>query len=131
MFYITAPIVFCSGKTKNEQLLANFTTVNVNDDVARFEKYDKAAISTDNEFCSKVGKDILKKGGSAVDAGIAAIFCVGVFQYQSTGIGGGGFMLVYERGKKKFTGFDFRETVPSKIDLKEFEYDKRKTKKGE
>lgn len=105
--------------------------MNVNDNDVRFEEYDKAAISTDNKFCSEIGKDILKKDGSAVDAGIAAIFCVGVFHFQSTGIGGGGFMLVYERGKRKFTGFDFRESVPSKIDLKEFENDKRKTKKGE
>ena len=104
--------------------------MNVNDDVTKFSQFGKAAISTDNEFCSKVGKDILRKGGSAVDAGIAAIFCLGVFQFQSTGIGGGGFMLVYEKAKKKFTGLNFRETVPSKVDLKEFENDEKKTKKG-
>ena len=104
--------------------------MNINDDVIKFQKYDKAAVSSDNEYCSKISKDVLKRGGSAADAAIAAVFCAGVFQFHSTGIGGGGFMLVYERAKKKFTGFDFRETVPSNVDLKEFENNKRKTKIG-
>lgn len=87
-------------------------------------------MATDNELCSKTAKDILKKGGSAVDSAIAAIFCLGVTQFHSTGIGGGGFMLVYERKKKAFTGFDFRETVPSLADKTLYENDKKKTKEG-
>ena len=126
-----ASFAICSDeKPKSQPLFANFTTMNINDDLTKFETYDKAAVSTDNEICSKFGKNILEKGGSAVDSGIAAIFCLGVTQFHSTGIGGGGFMLVYEKDKKKFTGFDFRETVPSKADLSEFENDKRKTKEG-
>ena len=120
----------CSDKDAKTPLLANFTTMNVNDELTKYETYDKAAVATDNEICSKIAKDILVKGGSAVDSGIAAAFCLGVIQFHSTGIGGGGFILVYEREKKKFTGLDFRETVPSKVDLTELENDSKKIKQG-
>ena len=59
-----------------------------------------------------MGKNILKKGGSAVDAVIAATLCVGVINMHSTGIGGGGFMMVYDSHKRSAEMIDFRETAP-------------------
>ena len=71
-------------------------------------------MAADNAECSKVGRNILKKGGSAVDAAIATTLCVGVINMHSTGIGGGGFMLVYSRTGQVAEVFDFRETAPAK-----------------
>lgn len=76
--------------------------------------YIHGAVATDNARCSKVGSGILKKGGSAVDAAIASMLCVGVINLHSTGIGGGGFMLVYNRATKQQEMIDFRETAPGK-----------------
>lgn len=78
-----------------------------------------AAVAADNEECSKAGKHILKKGGSAVDAAIATTLCVGVINMHSTGIGGGGFMMVYDSHKRSAEMIDFRETAPEKsgVDL--------------
>ncbi|KAJ7387658.1 hypothetical protein OS493_000995 [Desmophyllum pertusum] len=81
--------------------------------------YQHAAVAADNAECSKVGRNILKKGGSAVDAAIAAILCVGVINMHSTGIGGGGFMMVYDSHKRSAEMIDFRETASehSGVDL--------------
>lgn len=74
--------------------------------------YKKQAVATDNEKCSEIGNKILNSNGSAVDAAIAAMFCLGVINMQSSGVGGGGMMLVYDRKLKKATVIDFRETAP-------------------
>ena len=74
--------------------------------------FDKRTVATDTPKCSEIGDDILNKGGSAVDAAIAAMFCLGVINMHSSGIGGGGVMLVYNRSAKEASLIDFRETAP-------------------
>ena len=74
--------------------------------------YYNETVATDTPKCSQIGEDILKKGGSAVDAAIAAMFCLGVINMHSSGIGGGGVMLVYNRSAKEASIIDFRETAP-------------------
>ncbi|XP_071941846.1 glutathione hydrolase 1 proenzyme-like isoform X2 [Antedon mediterranea] len=73
----------------------------------------KGAVSTGSQQCSDIGGDILKDQGSAVDAAIAAMFCIGVVHSQSGGIGGGGFMMVYEANSESSNVFDFQATAPS------------------
>lgn len=72
-----------------------------------------AGAVTDVSECSRVAMQILQDGGSAVDAAIASMTCVEVVNFQSTGIGGGGFMLVYDHRARKGKVFDFRETAPA------------------
>lgn len=74
--------------------------------------YQHAAVATDAAPCSEIGADILKRGGSAVDAAIAATLCVGVVNIHSTGIGGGGFMVYYNSSSKESYALDFRERAP-------------------
>ncbi|OQV13801.1 Gamma-glutamyltranspeptidase 1 [Hypsibius exemplaris] len=71
------------------------------------------AVATDVPACSEIGLNILKKGGTAVDAAIAALFCLGVVNPQSAGIGGGGFALVYDHKGNKTYYVDFREIAPA------------------
>ena len=59
---------------------------------------------------------ILKDGGHAVDAAIAAHAVLGLVEPQSSGIGGGAFMLVYDSKTQDLTVFDGRETAPLTID---------------
>ncbi|TKR94552.1 hypothetical protein L596_008820 [Steinernema carpocapsae] len=75
-------------------------------------KYSKAAVAADNGMCSDIGRDILLKGGNAVDAAIAALFCIGVMDSHSAGIGGGHFMTIYNATTKKCHVVDARETAP-------------------
>ena len=76
--------------------------------------YGNAAVASDATLCSKAGAGILKDGGSAVDAAVATIFCLGVVNCHSTGLGGGGFMLVHQEDNPlKPVVIDFREKAPS------------------
>ncbi|XP_049781974.1 glutathione hydrolase 7-like isoform X1 [Schistocerca cancellata] len=74
------------------------------------------SVATDSIECSTIGTDILKKGGNAVDAAVAATLCLGVVNLHVTGLGGGGFLIVYDHRKKKVLDvIDFRETAPSSL----------------
>jgi len=71
-------------------------------------------------LAAKAGFEILEAGGNAVDALIAAQLVLNVVEPQSSGIGGGGFLLYYDRKEGKVTGYDGRETAPLKADGKMF-----------
>ncbi|MCI21231.1 gamma-glutamyltranspeptidase 3-like, partial [Trifolium medium] len=55
---------------------------------------------------------MLKLGGHAVDAAVAAALCAGVVFQASSGIGGGSFMVVKSSSSSKAQAFDMRETAP-------------------
>uniref|UniRef100_A0A669EW80 Glutathione hydrolase n=1 Tax=Oreochromis niloticus TaxID=8128 RepID=A0A669EW80_ORENI len=76
--------------------------------------FSKAAVAADSEKCSQIGRDILQKGGSAVDAAIAALLCTSIINPQCAGIGGGVIFTVMDRsGKVKI--ITSRETVPRNV----------------
>ena len=83
--------------------------------------YNTAAVATDAAPCSTVGVEILRKGGSAVDAAIASLLCLGVVNFHSTGIGGGGFMVYYNATSKTATTLDYRETAPGRANSSMYE----------
>lgn len=67
-----------------------------------------------NPYASWAGKNILKEGGSAIDAAIAVQAMLTLVEPQSSGIGGGNFILYWDNTAKKLYTFDGRETAPSK-----------------
>ncbi|KAJ1905814.1 hypothetical protein LPJ81_001713 [Coemansia sp. IMI 209127] len=69
------------------------------------------AVATDEPRCSAIGVDVLRDGGSAVDAAVASALCIGVLQAHSSGIGGGGFMLIRPQDSEPPVLVDFRETA--------------------
>jgi gamma-glutamyltranspeptidase/glutathione hydrolase len=66
-----------------------------------------------NPLATKAGCEVLKKGGTAVDAAIATQMVLNLVEPQSSGIGGGAFMLHYKRDTGTVTAYDGRETAPA------------------
>ncbi|MBS9775634.1 MAG: gamma-glutamyltransferase [Fusobacterium sp.] len=75
---------------------------------------EKGVISTGKFEASKIGKEILAKGGNAIDAAVAAGFALGVCEPNSSGLGGGGFMVIRSAKTGKTVFIDFRERAPKK-----------------
>jgi gamma-glutamyltranspeptidase/glutathione hydrolase len=75
----------------------------------------KFAVAAANPLATQAGFDVLKAGGSAVDAAIAVQMVLGLVEPQSSGIGGGAFLLhsAAGEGATKVQAFDGRETAPA------------------
>ena len=65
-----------------------------------------------NPYASRAGKEILEKGGSAIDAAVAIQAMLTLVEPQSSGIGGGAFILYWDNKNKQLHTFDGRETAP-------------------
>lgn len=70
-------------------------------------------VVTANPLASKAGCDVLRKGGSAVDAAVAVQAVLGLVEPQSSGLGGGAFMLYYDAAAKTVQSYDGREMAPA------------------
>jgi gamma-glutamyltranspeptidase/glutathione hydrolase len=70
-------------------------------------------IAAANPHAAQAGLDMMRAGGSAVDAAIASQLVLGLVEPESSGIGGGAFMLVYNPKTRKTTSFDGREQAPA------------------
>ena len=64
----------------------------------------------------EAGLQVLQNGGNAVDAAIAVHAVLGLVEPQSSGLGGGGFMVYYDFGDDRLTVYDGRETAPMAAD---------------
>lgn len=72
------------------------------------------AIATQGKAATAAAKEILEEGGNLIDAAIAASFVISVERPQSTGLGGGGFLLYREARTGKIYAVDFRERAPKR-----------------
>lgn len=71
----------------------------------------QAAVACDVPLCSKMGTEILKKGGAAADAAVTVALCIGAINSHSSGIGGGGFIVSKIKDEDAIS-IDAREMAP-------------------
>jgi len=70
-------------------------------------------VAAANPLATEAGLKILREGGSAVDAAIAVQATLGLVEPQSSGLGGGAFMVLYDPKSAKVWAYDGREEAPS------------------
>lgn len=92
--------------------------------------FPHAAVAADHEIASRAGVEILRAGGNAVDAAVAASFTLSVVRPYSCGIGGGGFMVLHLPADPRrvspgrvVTAIDYRESGPAWVREDSFESD--------
>lgn len=119
---LTPPLA-ASGQAVSEVLLAQAAvgspggadeeTGFATDETRQAALAERQMVAAANPIATAIGRDILRRGGSAVDAAIAVQLALTLVEPQSSGIGGGAFLLHYDSGADKVTSYDGRETAPA------------------
>lgn len=76
---------------------------------------ERAMVAAANPYAVEAGLDILRQGGSAVDAAIAVQTVLGLVEPQSSGIGGGAFLMHFDAETRTVSAYDGRETAPAAV----------------
>jgi gamma-glutamyltranspeptidase/glutathione hydrolase len=111
LFHAIAAVLFIAACSPAEN--SNSATA-VESQASPNRAWNRGAIATAaNPYAVVAAIEMLEKGGHAVDAAIAAHAVLGLVEPQSSGIGGGGFMLIFEHASRDLTFLDGRETAPA------------------
>ncbi len=108
-FIPAALILFCSG--------CNWFSRQETPDIPLTHR----AVATNSSLATVAASNVLSAGGTAADAAVAAALMLNVAEPWNSGLGGGGFALVYEPRSGGITSLDFRETAPAALDTKVLE----------
>jgi gamma-glutamyltranspeptidase / glutathione hydrolase len=110
-------------KDRSKKILISFTIallIILNLPISSFAKSNPAiaqgyggAVASVDRDATQIGINVLKAGGNAIDAAVATTAALGVTDPFSTGIGGGGFMMIYLKDKNKVITLDGREEAPA------------------
>ncbi len=76
----------------------------------------RGLVATNHYEVSEIGAEVLRAGGNAVDAAVAISFAIGIVEPWNSGLGGCGFMQVFDASKKQVTSIDFGTVAPRGID---------------
>lgn len=77
-------------------------------------------VTSQDAIATRIGVEVLAKGGNAVDAAVAVGFALAVTHPRAGNLGGGGFFVIWLAKKKQAIALDFREVAPAAINAKSF-----------
>lgn len=107
----------CSALSETQQGLSEgpFKEASAIETVKSTPALSPGMVAAANPLAVKAGVEILRQGGSAVDAAIAVQTVLGLVEPQSSGLGGGAFMVVYDPKTAKVWNYNGRETAPANV----------------
>jgi len=108
---VSLTLLGCNQKTDQSEATDQASTASLSEDKKIEKKH--FFISSANPYATQAGAEILQRGGSAVDAAIASQAVLGLVEPQSSGLGGGAFMLHFDPHKATFETYDGREMAPA------------------
>lgn len=76
------------------------------------DSWQHAAVAADHPLASEAGVEMLRQGGNVVDAAVAVGFALSVLRPASSGMGGGGFMVIWDAKNQRSIALDYRERAP-------------------
>ena len=82
--------------------------------------FSRGVVAADHELASEAGARMLRQGGNVVDAAVATSFALSVVRPASCGIGGGGFMVIWDAKAGKSIALDYRERAPAGVNASMF-----------
>jgi gamma-glutamyltranspeptidase/glutathione hydrolase len=80
---------------------------------SRADEFERHVVVSQEGHASDVGRDVLRRGGNAVDAAIATAFALAVTHPAAGNLGGGGFAVIYLAEEREVVAIDFREAAPA------------------
>ena len=92
-----------TNETTNPEIIGKNTTI----------PSEKWMISVAYPYAAEAGLKILRQGGNAIDAAIAAQLVLNLVEPQSSGIGGGGFLVHFDANNSEISTYDGREKAPA------------------
>ncbi len=110
---IAAMLGACTAAPQNQRAPQASIAANAIKPSAEWRLERRAMVSAADKRAVDAALDAMRQGGSAVDAAIAAHAVLGLVEPQSLGLGGGGYMVVYDRASNTTTVIDGRETAPA------------------
>ncbi|WP_073075058.1 gamma-glutamyltransferase [Phormidesmis priestleyi] len=81
---------------------------------ALLDRANQGMVTSAHPLATQAGLSMLQQGGNAVDAAVATTFAISVVEPFSAGLGGGGFLLMYQAKNNETKALDFRERAPLK-----------------
>jgi gamma-glutamyltranspeptidase/glutathione hydrolase len=107
-------------KTQTNDQVPNIDTAQM---APAIDPHAKGMVAAANPHAVEAGVEALRAGGTAMDAAIAVQSVLSLVEPQSSGIGGGAFMVFYDAKSGRVTAYNGRETAPSAIDQTLFDGD--------
>ncbi|CAE6925787.1 gamma-glutamyltransferase [Vibrio sp. B1FLJ16] len=122
--FLTSSFTFANHAIANQATDAIAPEQSTGSEHKQLVKTKNYMVTAANPIAAQVGADVIEQGGNAIDAMVAVQLMLGLVEPQSSGIGGGAFLVYWDSDEQKLTTYDGRETAPLAATPQLFQDDK-------